>query len=171
MTRALVVDVDGVVSPVHGHTAWGDDVVAGHVFGPVRVSPTLCARLDQIAELPNQVCVWLTSWSEQMRKAMDPFPGRTWDTVPPVTCSSAWGWWKRVALEAWLDEHPDIDALCWLDDHLRPPARAALVRSRLTARGINTLLLAPRTAIGLTPQHLDRVEEWLQGNAANRERP
>ena len=53
MTRALVVDVDGVVSPVHGHTAWGDDVVAGHVFGPVRVSPAMCARLDEIAELPN----------------------------------------------------------------------------------------------------------------------
>jgi hypothetical protein len=33
-----VFDVDGVVSPVHGHTAWGDDVVAGNVFGPAYTS-------------------------------------------------------------------------------------------------------------------------------------
>ncbi len=71
MTRALIVDVDGVISPVHGHTAWGDDVVAGHVFGPVLVSPAMCARLDQIAASPNLLCGWLTSWSVEMRTAMN----------------------------------------------------------------------------------------------------
>jgi hypothetical protein len=35
--RAMIVDVDGVISPVHGLTEWGDDVVAGNVFGPVLV--------------------------------------------------------------------------------------------------------------------------------------
>ena len=97
---------------------------------------------------------------------MDPFPGRGWDAVPPPTGSSAGGWWKRAALEAWLDQHADIDTLCWLDDHLRPPARAATVRSRLWARGIDALLLAPRTAIGITPQQLERVEEWLRDDTS-----
>jgi hypothetical protein len=49
--RALVMDVDGVVSPVHGKTAWGDDVVTGRSGRcwcphPVR-------KLDEIAATPD----------------------------------------------------------------------------------------------------------------------
>ena len=73
--KALIVDIDGVVSPVHGRTAWGDDVTAGNVFGPVLVSPGLCARLDDLAQTPGLSCWWLTSWSVKMRAAMRPFPG------------------------------------------------------------------------------------------------
>lgn len=53
-TKALVLDVDGVVSPVFGHTAWGDDIVAGHLFGPVFVSPTMCQPLDRLAAHPGR---------------------------------------------------------------------------------------------------------------------
>src|SRR4051812_18450683 len=49
MPRVVIVDVDGVVSPVHpSGTTWGDEVVAGQVFGPVLVSPRLCAHLDAL---------------------------------------------------------------------------------------------------------------------------
>lgn len=57
-----MVDVDGVVSPVHGQTDWGDDVVAGRVFGPVQVSPELCRRLDRLTAMPGVRGVWLTGW-------------------------------------------------------------------------------------------------------------
>ena len=50
---AVILDVDGVLSPVHGRTAWHDDVEAGNVFGPVLVSPALCARLERLATLPG----------------------------------------------------------------------------------------------------------------------
>ena len=59
--RALIVDIDGVVSPVHGETAWGDDTGAGHAFGPIAVSRAMCARLDALAETDDLSCWWLTS--------------------------------------------------------------------------------------------------------------
>ena len=74
--RALVMDVDGVVAPVHGTTAWGDDVVGGRLFGPVLVSPTPCARLDVIAAAPDVTGFWLTDRPPEARARMDPLPGR-----------------------------------------------------------------------------------------------
>ena len=65
--RALVMDVDGVVAPVHGKTAWGDDVVAGRLFGPVLVSPTLCARLDEHPEITT--LVWCDDHLTRTRRA------------------------------------------------------------------------------------------------------
>jgi hypothetical protein len=160
--RALVVDVDGVVSPVHGNTAWRDDVVAGSVFGPVHVSPAMCRRLDALAEVPGVSCWWLTSWSREMRHAMNPFPGRRWPAVAESGSRPGRAWWKLVELEGWVDRHPEVASVAWCDDHLRSPTRAAAVRRRLDARGVEVLVVAPDTAVGLTPADLDRVEEWLR---------
>lgn len=162
---AVIVDVDGVVSPVHpvgDRTMWGNEVTAGRVFGPDLVSPALCERLDAIADRPGVQCGWLTSWSEEMRAAMQPFPGRHWPTTADQeSVSSGQRWWKLVALEAWLEGHPEIASVCWLDDHLRNPARAASVRRRLALRGVDALLVAPSTQVGLRLEDLARVEESL----------
>jgi hypothetical protein len=159
--NALIVDVDGVVSPVHGRTAWGDDVTAGNVFGPVLVSPGLCARLDDLANTPGLSCWWLTSWSVKMRAAMRPFPGRRWPVVADQSQAPMRGrtWWKLAALEIWLGQHAEVLGLAWCDDDLRG-GRPAAVRRRIAARGIDPLLLAPRTSLGLTPEHLDLLEAW-----------
>jgi hypothetical protein len=161
-TRAVIVDVDGVVSPV-GDTAtpWNDDVVAGHVFGPVTVSPTLCTRLDALAATPGVSCWWLTSWTTQMRQSMHPFPGPHWPVVAdgPQAAATDDGWWKLQALESWLNSHPEVASVAWCDDHLRSDHRAAAQRS-LAARGVRSLLISPRTNAGLTPAHLRRLEEW-----------
>lgn len=161
----VVVDVDGVVSGVHpanGQGAWGDEVTAGNVFGPVLVSPTLCEHLDALAELPGVQARWLTSWSKEMRDAMQPFPGRTWPTIADEDAGSGRRWWKLTALEAWLEEHPEVTSACWLDDHLRSPARAASVRRRLALRQVDVLVVAPDTQVGLTPGDLARVQDWVQ---------
>lgn len=163
--RAVIVDVDGVVSPVHGAgTAWGDDVVAGRVFGPVIVSPTMCTRLDQLNRVPGVDCWWLTSWDAEMRERMDPFPGREWPVITDL--ADAWvkarGWWKFDAVGAWLDRNPQVQGLAWCDDHLRggrPPA----IRRRLAQRGIDPLLLTPKVEVGLTPEHLDQLDAWAKG--------
>ena len=60
MRAALIVDVDGVVSPVHGATAWGDDVDGGMRHTPV--SPLLNGRLDALGDRPDVLPMWLTSW-------------------------------------------------------------------------------------------------------------
>jgi len=132
--RALVMDVDGVVAPVHGKTAWGDDVVAGRLFGPVLVSPTLCARLDELAAAPDVTGFWLTDWLPEARARMDPFPGRDWASIarpPPSPTGRTWTKWP--AIQAWLDEHPEITTLVWCDDHLNRTRRAT-IRPRSTVR-------------------------------------
>ncbi|WP_028651250.1 hypothetical protein [Nocardioides halotolerans] len=183
---ALIVDVDGVVSPVWGHTAWGDDVVAGQVFGPVHVSPTLCRRIDQLAAQPGLACRWLTSWPRPLRDRMDPFPGPAW---PQITSeyedpgNDDVDWWKWTALLRWLDHHGSVRRLAWCDDHLTdthlvgPDDSAgegltaddgdhaahgvAAIRKTLAERGIETLLLAPRTSVGITPRQMERLERFL----------
>lgn len=161
--RAVIFDVDGVVSPVHGPgTEWRDDVVAGHAFGPVHVSTALCARLDKFAETEHVGCWWLTSWTAEMRADMHPFPGRNWPVIAEQSDVHVGGeWWKLVAFEAWLDQHPEIRSVAWCDDHLRG-GRPAAVRRRLAARGIDVLLIAPDLKLGLTPRHVEQLETWAR---------
>lgn len=180
-SRALILDVDGVVSPVHGSTAWGDDVVAGQLFGPVLVSPTLCNRLDRLAQRPEVTVRWLTSWSADMRAALDPFPGRTWPEIRSMPDDPDLGWWKWSTLAHWLEDTA-IRRLAWCDDHLsdphlvglqpRPdragatqaadePAGPSMIRAALAQRGITALLLAPRASVGLTPRGVDALERFL----------
>ena len=184
-TQALIVDIDGVVSPVHGRTAWGDDVVAGQVFGDVLVSPTLCRRLDQLSERPHLTALWLTSWPAEFREQMNPFPGRTWPQITSQPNDPDLGWWKWSALLRWLDNHPTVQRLAWCDDHLTDthllqfhaadddePAPAepgvagqpyglAVIHAELDRRGTESLLVAPRTDVGITRQQMDRLGLFL----------
>lgn len=123
------MDVDGVVSAVHPEDdVWGDEVTAGHLFGPVRVSPTMCRRMNELAALPHVVPMWLTSWHAESRQRMDPFPGRGWPTLAgpddlrdSPTDEDGLGWWKWDALWAWLGHNRQIESLIWCDDHLGLP--------------------------------------------------
>jgi hypothetical protein len=174
LTTALVIDVDGVVSPIGGATAWGDDVVAGHVFGPVLVSPALCRALDELAARPGVAALWLTSWTAEMREGMEPFPGRNWPELLSSPDDSHGDWWKWATLRRWLNANPRLSRLAWCDDELtddedlselQPPRHAAehspddldapygraVIHAELTRRGVDVRLLAPCTTRGLTP--------------------
>lgn len=156
----LIVDVDGVVSPVHGVTAWGDDVVAGRLFGPVRTSPTLCAELDLIATTPGLTCLWLTSWDSESRAAMSPFPGATWATLagrvedearraPDPVLEGGLGWGKWSAVASWLSEHPGVRTVIWCDDDLAVDASEAFdAAARDETRGRETQSATRRDVIG-----------------------
>ena len=169
-SRAVIVDVDGVVSPVHpqpGSLPWGDEHAVGNVFGPVLASSKLRRRLDALDRMPDVSCWWLTSWSAEMRGGMRGFPGAHWPVIaeldlrPDLLATGRRGaWWKLSALEDWLAEHPEIRDVAWCDDHLRG-GRPAAVRRRFAARGLNPpLLVAPVTSVGLAPADLDRLEAW-----------
>jgi hypothetical protein len=184
-TTALVVDVDGVVSPTGraGPLAWGDAVVAGHVFGPVLVSPGLCRALDELAARPGVTPLWLTSWTAAMRKAMDPFPGRTWPELVSDPDDPDLDWWKWAALCRWLDSNPEIARVAWCDDQLTdanlvglrspyrpaPPAAdsvdapngTAVIHTELARRHIDARLFAPPTTRGLTPADVKLIAAFL----------
>lgn len=167
-TAVVIVDVDGVVSPVHPTvSAWGDEVEVGRVFGPVLASATLALRLDALSALPGVECWWLTSWSSEMRAGMHAFPGGDWGTIAePPTQSAARTWWKLDALSEWLPSRPDVKALAWCDDHLRG-GRPRAVHRVLAERGVeDVLLLGPQTNVGLTPEHVARLEAWAATQAS-----
>lgn len=171
------MDVDGVVSPLdEGRAAWGDEVHAGDLFGPVIVSPSLCERLDHLAAHPFVDPWWLTSWTSSMRGAMRPFPGTSWraavdpqnpDTYRgrPTLLFAGESWWKWEALARRVLTQENLVGVVWCDDHLGgPDATGSLkdgVQAELDRRGLDSLLLAPNPRVGLTPHHLDQIEAWL----------
>jgi hypothetical protein len=166
--RALIVDVDGVVSAVRpqpGSLPWGDEQEVGNLFGPVLTSPAMRRRLNALNQLPDVACWWLTSWSGEMRARMISFPGAAWPVIaePDLHSEPATdrrGWWKLAAVESWLAQHPEVRDVAWCDDHLRG-GRPAAVRRRFATRGLNPpLLLAPNTRVGLAPKHLVLLEAW-----------
>ena len=94
---------------------------------------------------------------------MSPLPGRDWPVLSEQPAiGAARRWWKLVALQAWLVRHSEIRAVAWCDDHLCAPARAAAVRRRFSALGVDVLLIAPDTVVGLTPEHLELLTAWSQ---------
>lgn len=163
ITTVVILDVDGVVAAVHpkGPT-WGDEEEVGRVFGPVLVSPTLTSRLNALHALPSVECWWLTSWPSDMRAAMDSFPGRDWGVIgQPTPQSPSQSWWKLDAVMDWLSDRPDVNSIAWCDDHLRG-ARPRAVRVALASGGVDAVMLqTPRTHVGLTPEHLTRLERWV----------
>lgn len=175
--RILVLDVDGVVSPIPGPTAWGDDVVSGHLFGPTITSPRMCNRLDWLVSLsPILQGMWLTDWSPRMRAEMNPLPGRDWPAVAdPVVgfdrgrewAGDRWQsctWWKWWALHEWISTHPEIERVVWVDDHLRPQRLANFdidFRAEFEDLGVESVLRAPDTATGLTPEQFDEIHGTL----------
>lgn len=176
-TTLIVMDLDGVVSPVHGRTTWGDDVIVNPAWGGILASPLMCQRLERLADLPGLQFTWLSSWDAEMRSSLsDPFPGRHWPTIADATTaqspsSKATGedsWWKWDALQEWLVHNPKIDSIVWCDDHLarpRPTHRTGtyrrIARAWFHAHGYSALLISPRTDRGLTPAHLDQIEDHV----------
>jgi hypothetical protein len=114
-------------------------VVAARLFGPVLVSPTLCARLDEIAAAPDLAGFWLTDWPPEARARMDPFPGRDWAAIARLPSSpTGRTWTKWPAIQAWRDDRPEITTLVWCDEHLTPSRRATIL-PLLQQRGLRTL--------------------------------
>jgi hypothetical protein len=162
--RVAIFDVDGVVSPIRpAESPWGGWTLAGDVVGPVLVAPEVCRRLDALDQIPGVACWWLTSWTSQMRAALDPFPGHGWPVVGHQTDyrDEEPSWWKLTAVVTWLHQHPEVRSIAWCDDHLRG-GRPAAARRQLGVRSVETMLMAPATAVGLTPHHLDRLDTWAR---------
>lgn len=180
-TVVVAVDVDGTLSPVHGVTPgpWSDEVVVGDVFGPVHMSPSLARHLEGLAVVPGVQCVWLTSWSPEMRSGMRSFPGSSWPSLSPDPPLSGRTWWKLTMLERWVAESnqsadgrgdPRVGSVVWLDDDLRHGARRGACERRLDQLGVELLMVAPRTAVAVTPREMLEVGEWVKRRIAKTDR-
>lgn len=175
----VVVDVDGVTSPIHGTTAWTDDVEVGDVFGPVVLSPSLVGHLDGLDDVPGVTCLWMTDWTEEMRARMRIFPGRDWKRLERTDRpEGSRSWWKFAALHRWLTDlsgatppREFFGSLVWLDDDLATWTLQAACRRLLQPLIPDILMIAPKSDTGLTPAEMVQVGEWIKARVDKQERP
>lgn len=184
---AIVLDIEGVIAPIGGPTAWGDDITVGDPEHGLRLSPSMCAEIDKLDGFPQTGCYWLTDWTDRMRHDRALLPGRTWPAIADApsgpTRAQEWAgewwdavpWWNWWALDEWLSHHPEIRRLVWIDDHLRkhrglaetdgsPARRAWTIETALrTGAGVDALLLAPDKHTGLRPLDVQVIGDWVLG--------
>ena len=156
----VFLDVDGVLAPTAGDLAdWGDPTVAsGGPRGQVIVSPTM---LERIGLLPGHL-VWATAWGPDAQTAFEGLLGRTGDALTQGS-GDTYGWWKLDAVVAWLQDHPRVRTVLWLDDELSAPDDLDIERWEtasevLTERGLDPVLVAPAGG-WLSVQELEELED------------
>ena len=151
MRPVLLVDVDGVLS------LFGFDQTEPPAGIPVAVdgiphwlseSAAKCLlRLSRTFE-----CVWCTGWEERAEEHL------------PRILGLPGGWrhltlgegWKLAAIDAAV---PGAQPLAWVDD-----AHGEAAPAWASARPGPTLLVATDPAVGLTDQHVARLEVWANVN-------
>ncbi|SCX56553.1 hypothetical protein SAMN03159343_3445 [Klenkia marina] len=166
-TPLLLLDVDGVLNAV-GSTATDREtaVFAGYTLS---WDPTVTRRLAGWHEQGRVEVQWLTTWAGNADALLAEPMGlprglrvheRSDGTGPSGFTGSLAGasrWWKLDAARAVVDEDPGRRTV-WIDDDLA--LRADDVQEWLAAHP-HVLPVAPDLATGLTHEHLDEIEHWL----------
>ena len=158
----LFLDVDGCIAPsapVRGRTEERD--VPG--MGIVHVDHAATAR---IGALDTEV-VWLTDWETDLANAT--FAADLGGSVEgaPRTRGEEY-WWKIESIIRWIDEHPDTEALVWVDDRL-DSGEGVTVREQiidiLDILGIRFLGICPDSNVGLTDRDWAQIDAFLSGES------
>lgn len=158
----LLLDVDGVLNPVceRPPDTWPDYGVREVDGWHVTCSAAMAARLSAIAGRTE--AVWLTTWGDRA-VPLGRGIGLAIDAVAPRGPESPLGWWKLDAAQAmWAG---DARPFVWIDDDVPFDAAARRWTEPLAEAG-QCLVVAPDTQVGLTPAHLDEVEEFLARHGA-----
>ena len=179
MTTRLYLDVDGTVSPIgttppegSGWAGWG----SGRAFGFEVVWATgLIAELNAITGRPDVQPVWLTSWETYAASDLAPVTGLNAGEWPVLKIRGRTPVHGSAKLEALLEDieaqnHAGnhVDRIVWLDD-MRDEydeyddwEEGHEPRPELTVRlGIPVLRLRPLLKIGLTPDHMAQVRDFI----------
>ncbi len=159
----VFLDVDGVIAPLAGDLdGWVDGaLVDGQGRGRVQASGAMLARLGR---LPAQV-VWATDWEDDAPRAFGAALGRDCEAVTPA--GDLFGWWKLDAIVAWLDSHPLVTRVVFVDDKLDDlddleVSFREVLEDLLASRGLDHTLLVP-AAGALSPGELNEIEQFLVG--------
>jgi hypothetical protein len=162
---SLYLDVDGVVCPfgATGGTPWGTAwryAYAGML--EVAYAGELVEDLNRLAPEPGLRCVWLTSWEDLAPAVLCPATGLNGSGWPVLTADGAGSgaeWWKLEAIQADVSISAP-ERIIWVDDQLAYEGRAQAWARILGARA---LLVSPDPRTGLSPQELDAIRTFAQG--------
>ncbi|WP_104198556.1 HAD domain-containing protein [Cryobacterium sp. Y29] len=176
-TTRLYLDVDGTVSPIgttppegSGWAAWG----SGRAYGfTVIWARGLITELNAITARSDVQPVWLTSWETYALSDLAPVTGLNaagWQVLQISGRNPEHGSEKLEALledvaaqnlagnqigkVVWLDDVVDEDDE-WEEKYGPQPELAVLL-------GIPVLRLRPVSEIGLTPDHMAQVRDFIR---------
>lgn len=185
----LYLDIDGVLNVFpkrHGNPlkrphlkAW-DNWETFHVYEfvdgkdrdfTITWSPDLIAEIAKLSEVYD--IHWLTQWKEVALTKFTPntgiplFPVRTeigtedyFPTAMMLAGHAKNRWWKVNAIVKDMETIPDLK-WAWVDDYIRKPVRSYFKRlSEIT--GTESLMVTPFDAIGMTPEHLEKLYEFAK---------
>lgn len=167
-TTVMFVDVDGVLLPL-SETPNGefDD---WQPVGLGRFSPEMIEKLGDV----DAHRVWLTTWENEANEVLAPVFG--WEGVEALTRKGIHlddgetGWWKMAAARQWLQAHPEVTHVIWIDDDLAGETLdddplADAVFGLLIVEGIEPdriLLVDPDPQTGLTRSELDSIGQFAR---------
>jgi hypothetical protein len=149
----LLVDVDGVLS------LFGFDQVAPPPGFPTLVDgiPHWLSRdaAHHLARLAATFrCVWCTGWEERAEEHLPRLLGLPggWPHLSFRSHAEVQAHWKLAGIDAHIGAS---DPVAWVDD-----AHDEACVSWAAARPGPTLLVSTEPAVGLTAEHVERLEAW-----------
>lgn len=182
MKPKLFLDIDGVINVLpksEGNLnkrphlrVWGEwktFVMDGYM---ITYSPELITHLNRISQKADMV--WLTTWNEEASRDFAPAVGlNIFPFVAPEGRDDAWysgalsfnwlpenRWWKLNAVLEHL--HSEDVPFIWVDDYLRSHTKQLLKR-KMKVSGKSGLMLIPFQNIGMTPEHINQIDEFIDG--------
>lgn len=160
---AWLLDVDGVINAVTHESPLGswDDYRQVIVDGlSVCYSPSVVAFINEVHTAGLAQVFWLTTWEEDAQTQLAPALGL--ENFPlagkdPYAGELTFGqtWWKFEIAKELYEQDPDR-AVLWTDDDLVVEPLASSW-ARIVGLGV-----APRSHLGLTPQDLRTIAEFLR---------
>lgn len=163
MKPIWLLDVDGVMNAVQmpgkvptGPGMWTEwEMTSANGFG-ITWSPQLVKRMNDLVVADKVEIVWLTTWWDNIEDL--PFPD--WHGFRVANTREEYlshvSWWKLPVVQRLYS--PD-QKMVWTDDDIDYDREAV---DWLTGKH-NILPICPKTLIGITPNHMDKIEEFLDG--------
>lgn len=157
-----LLDVDGVLNAVtdsYDSETQKRETVDGW---PIVYTPALVSRIADLHTSGRVEVRWLTTWRADALSLLAPALG-----LPAFADEGAADfntvhrkWWKAITAQRLSDAEPDR-ALIWTDDDLDYAEESGDV-AWLHKRTGPSLTVSPDTDRGLTAEHLDQIEAFIE---------
>lgn len=193
MKTFLISDVDGVLNcETYGSSSWLDEwdwgrehgkaecLITNEVDGvktiPLRWSPLLIFRLNQLVRHHDVHPIWLTTWGELAQTRLPQITGLNCGDWPVLgepefnenraELKGEGEWWKLTAIRNWYEQQTtqhellgDEFRFVWIDDQLRKRG-CLLWTASLPAWQV--LTINPVSRYGISPDEMTLIERFAQ---------